>query len=153
MKTRCAWLALISLAVLLAGCRVTVHGGLVRLAPSSLVGYSVMLTNSTRSGPWVSERETYHFKSTRDAFNSTLNRARSWSYHRDDHETATVSITFELPNFDDARITCVLTFESHQNGTHECEYEEITSTMLGDRITQAGSSSGTFDLVEIGQSV
>ena len=150
MRTHFLGLALIALVMVLAGCRVTVHGP-VRLAPDSLVGYSLTLTNSARSGPWASERETYHFKSISEAFNSRLDRARSWSYARDDHDTATISITFALPNFDDAIITCVLTFESHQNGAHECKYEGRTSTMFGDITTQNGLSSGTFQIAEIGQ--
>jgi hypothetical protein len=148
MTTRFAWLMLISLAVVLTGCRVTVHGP-IRLAPTSLAGYSLLLTNSARSGPWASEHETYHFKSKSDAFNSRLDRARSWSYDRDDHDTATVSVTFALPNFDDAIITCVLTFESHQNGTHDCKYEQRTSSMFGDITTQVGLSQGTFRIEEI----
>ena len=150
MRTRSLWLALLASAMVLSACRVTVHGP-ARLAPGSLEGYSLMLTNSARSGPWPSERETYHFKSTSEAFDSRLNRARSWSYARVDYDTATVSITFALPDFDDAIITCALTFESRQNGTHECEYDRRTSTMFGDTITPNGLSSGTFQIAEIGQ--
>ena len=149
MRIRSVGLALIALVMVLAGCRVTVH--VPQLAPSSLVGNSLVLTNGLRTGPWPSERETYHFKSTSEAFDSRLNRARSWSYATDDHDTATVSITFALRNFDDAIITCALTFQSRQNGTHECEYEQRTSTMFGDVTTPRGLSSGTFRIAEIGQ--
>ena len=151
MMTRSFGLALIALVMVLAGCRVTFHGP-IRLAPGSLVGYSLMLTNSVRSGPWASAQETYHFKSKLEAFNSRLDRARSWSYDRDDHDTATVSIIYLLTNFNDAIITCALTFESHRSGTHDCKYEESASTMFGEAVTQVGSSSGTFRMTEIGQS-
>ena len=150
MKIRFIGLTLIALVMVLAGCRVTVHGP-VQVAPRSLVGSSLMLTNSARTGPWPSERETYHFKSTSEAFDSRLNRARSWSYARVDYDTATVSIIFALPDFDDAIITCALTFESRQNGTHECRYDRRTSTMFGDTTTRNGLSSGTFQIAEIGQ--
>ena len=152
MMTRFAWLALISLAVVLAGCKVTVHGP-VRLAPSSLVGYSLLLSNSARSGALVSDQETYHFKSKLVAFDSTLDPARIWSEKRNDHDTMTVSLIFALPySFNDAIITCILTFESHQNGSHDCKYEERTSSRFGNIITQVGLSQGTFRIEEIGQS-
>ena len=150
MRIRSLGLALTALMMVFAGCRITFQEP-VQLAPGSLVGYSLMLTNSTRAGPWPSERETYHFKSTSEAFDSRLNRARSWSYAKVDHDTATVSLTFALPNFDDAIVTCRLTFQSRQDGTHECEYEQRTSTMFGDATTRNGLSSGTFRIAEIGQ--
>lgn len=150
MRIRFIGLALLASVMVLAGCRVTFHGP-VQLAPGSFVGNSLMLTNSTRTGPWPSAQDTYHFKSTSEAFDSRLNRARNWSYARVDYDTATVSITFALPNFDDAIITCALTFESRQNGTHECRYDRRTSTMFGDTTTRYGLSSGTFRIAEIGQ--
>ena len=151
MKPRLAWLGLVSLAVVLAGCKVTFHRP-PELSPRSLVGYSLVLTNSARSGPWATDRETYHFKSRNEAFNSRLDRARSWSYDKDDHSTATVSVTFLLRNFDHLITTCVLTFDSRHQGTHECKYEEETSTMFREITTPSGSSTGTFRIDEIGQS-
>ena len=123
MRIRSLGLALTALMMVLAGCRFTIQAP-VQVAPGSLVGYSLTLTNSVHSGPWASAQDTYHFKSKLEAFNSRLVRARSWSYDRDDHDTATVSIVYLLTNFNDAIITCVLTFESHQRGTHDCKYEQ-----------------------------
>ena len=149
MNKRLVWLAPIALAVLLSGCRVTVQT-LAYVAPSSLVGYSLMLENSARSGR-AAAQETYHFKSTRKAFNAELDRAQSWYYQRDAHDTATVALSFAPPAFDVLTITCVLKFETGNKGTHECKYEEETTTMFG-VITTESLSKGAFRIVAIGQS-
>ena len=144
MNKRLVWLAPIALLVLLSGCRVT-FTTTAYAAPSSLVGYSLALSNSARSGR-AAEHETYHFKSASEASDASRAQAQSWSYHRDNHDTATVSLTFTPHDVDALVITCVLTFRKSNDGNdgeHECKYEARTSTIFGD-IVEKSLSKGTF---------
>ena len=62
-------------------------------------------------------------------------RRRAGTYHRDNHDTATVSLTFTPHDVDALVITCVLTFRKSNDGNdgeHECKYEARTSTIFGD---------------------
>ena len=148
MKKRFVWLAIVALAVGLSGCRITVHPRFAALAPSSLVGYSLVLTNSTRSGVLPADRETYHFKSPTAAFDASLDQARSWLYERKNYDTATVLVVFALSGSTDLLIRCDLTFKSKTGGTHQCAYSHRTYTTILD-FTLTGSSAGTFRLDEI----
>ena len=148
MKKRIVWLALLALAVVFSGCRITVHSGVEIVAPSSLVGYSLVLTNSTRSGVLPADQETYHFKSTSVALNASFDQARSWSYERKYADTATVSVIFALDGSTDLIIECDLIFDSKLGGTHQCQYVHRTSTIMLE-LTVKGSSEGTFRIEEI----
>ena len=150
MNKRLVCLAPIALAVLLSGCSITVHSEY--LAPRELTDHSVELTNEMRTGPAAKFREVYNFNRMGDAITEEFVRATDWSYDRDDRDSATLSLTFDVRRFVDLRITCELTFLKQDRGEHTCVYEEVTATMLGDRTDPAGSSSGEFRVHQIGPS-
>ena len=147
MNKRLVWLAPIALAVLLSGCSISVHTAY--LAPRDLTRHSVELTNRMRTGPEARFMETYNFNSMGDAITDEFERAKAWSYERHAPDTATLSLTFATDAIADLLITCELTFDNQDGGTHECDYEFRTSRMGPDRIEPAGSSIGTFRISAI----
>ena len=147
MNKRLVWLSPIALAVLLSGCSITVTSG--PTAPSSLVGYTLAFTHSKQEGVLPADSEAFHFKSRTVAFNASLDKAGSWTYVRDRHGTATVSLIFADSNSAALKITCDLTFDSLLDGTHECDYVH-SATFVFLEFTSMGSSEGTFSIREIG---
>ena len=148
MNKRLVWLAPIALAVLLSGCSVTVTTT-GPIAPDSLVGDTLLFTHDRQEGVLLAYSERLHFRSARTAFNAKLVEARSWSYSRDGHDSATVSVVFDESGSAASRVTCDLTFDGRRDGTHECEHMH-SATFAFITFTSRGSTEGTFLLREIG---
>ena len=154
MRIRFIGLTLIALVMVLAGCRVTVHGP-VQLAPGSLVGYKLEFTNLRQHDPATSTLPiaavvTYYFWDANLARNPVVRvDAKEWSYRRNSHDTGTVQVVFALTRITDLIATCRLTFEGQDHGTHRCVVEEKdTGTMLQQTV-RSGWSEGTFQLESI----
>ena len=151
MTKRLVWLAPIALAVLLPGCSVTVTTT-GPIAPSSLVGDTLVFTHDRQEGVLLAHSGRFSFKSAQRALNANLDDARSWTYDRDGHDSATVSIVFRDSGSTASRVTCDLTFDDKRAGTHECEHvHSATFTFL--TFTSEGSTEGTFLLRAIGSDV
>ena len=148
MNKRLVWLAPIALAVLLSGCSITLQ--VSQLAPNSILGNSVAFTIENRSGLFPDGHGTYHFNRDGMAFDANLIQARTWIYKREDHRSATLSLTFEPPGSTDLMVNCDLTFRDQDSGEYKCKYAQRTSTMVVDFIVK-GSSDGTFRIRVIGQ--
>ena len=142
MHKRLIWLAPIALATLLNGCQVTVTTA-EPIAPSSLVGYSLVFTHSRTEGVLPGHSSTYRFKSESVAFDASLNEARSWTYRRRSHRAATVELIFTDPNAAALRVTCELEFDTSQEGEHDCVYVH-SATFAFIEFSSEGSSKGTF---------
>ena len=87
MNKRLIWLAPIALATLLTGCSISVTTT-GPIAPSSLVGYTLVFTHERQEGVLLGHSERLHFKSAETAFNANLDEARSWTYSREGHDGA-----------------------------------------------------------------
>lgn len=148
MNKRLVWLAPIALAVLLSGCSVTVTTT-GPIAPNSLVGDTLVFSHDRQEGALLAHSEKFHFKSAQIAFDASLEEARSWTYSRDGHDSATVSVVFGDSGSTASRVTCDLTFEDRRDGTHKCEHAH-SATFAFLTFTSTGSSKGTFLLREIG---
>ena len=148
MNKRLVWLAPIALAVLLSGCSITLQ--VSQLAPNSILGNSVAFTIEDLSGLFPDGHGTYHFNRDGMAFDANLIQARTWIYKREDHRSATLSLTFEPPGSTDLMVNCDLTFRDRDSGEYKCKYAQRTSTMVVDFIVK-GSSDGTFRIRVIGQ--
>ena len=146
MIKRFVWMALIALAVLLTGCRITLQ--VTDVAPSSLLENSLKFTNNKQSGLFPDGHGTFHFNSQGMAFDANLIPARTWSYKRVGHRNATLALTFAPPDTTDLMVNCDLTFTSQYTGNHKCNYAHRTSTIMVDVIVR-GSSEGTFELEEL----
>ena len=148
MNKRLVWLAAIALVVLLSGCSVTVTTT-GPIAPSSLVGYTLFFTHERQRGALLAHSERLHFKSAQRALNSVFDYAQSWTYSRDGHDSATVSVVFVDPGSAASRVTCELTFDDQREGTHECDHVH-SATFAFLTFTSEGSTEGTFVLRPIG---
>lgn len=148
MNKRLIWLAPIALATLLTGCSISVTTT-GPIAPSSLVGYTLVFTHERQEGVLLGHSERLHFKSAETAFNANLDEARSWTYSREGHDGATVSIVFADSGSAASRVTCDLTFDDRRNGSHECEHV-YSATFAFLTLTSEGSTEGTFLLRPIG---
>ncbi|MDE0027300.1 MAG: hypothetical protein OXP69_23045 [Spirochaetaceae bacterium] len=148
MNKRLVWLAPIALAALLSGCSVTVTTT-GPIAPDSLVGYTLVFSHDRESGVLLAHSERLHFKSAQRAINASLDDARNWTYSRDSHDSATVSVTFGEAGSVASRVTCDLTFDDRREGTHECEHVH-SATFAFVTFSSEGSTEGTFVLRPIG---
>ena len=155
MKTRSFGLSLIVLVMALAGCKVSVHSGIVDLAPRSLVGYKLDLTNTVQHTPAPNTLSipaivTYYFWDANVARNPAIRvDAKAWSYRKNSYDRGTVEVVFALTRITDLIATCRLTFEGVDHGTHRCVVEEKdTGTMLQETV-RSGWSEGTFRLDSI----
>ena len=148
MNKRLIWLAPIALATLLSGCSVTVTTT-GPIAPGDLVGSTLVFTHDRRQGVQPAHSGKYYFKSAQEAFDAGINRAHGWTYARGDHDSATVTIVFKDSNSAALRVTCELTFDSRDDGEHECDYVYSASIAFV-TFTSEGSSEGTFVLRPIG---
>ena len=159
MNNRLSWLAPVALAVMLAGCQVTVTT-IGPLAPESLVGYKLELINSERGGPLergdrvfaVKPRVVYLFRAENKAFDFELTdrngdalESEKVSY-KSSGSTGTVEITFRINLNVDFIVTCKLTFEDSLSGTHRCEFEERERGTMELNTIESGWGEGTFDL-------
>lgn len=148
MNKRLIWLGPVALAVLLSGCSVTLTTT-GPIAPSDLVGSTIVFSHDRQQGVQPPHSGKYYFKSTQEAFDAGINRAYSWTYARDDHDGATVTMVFKDSGSAALRVTCELTFDSRDNGAHECDYVYSASIAFV-TFTSEGSSKGTFLLRPIG---
>ena len=148
MNKRLVWLAPIALAVLLSGCSVTVTTT-GPIAPSDIVGYALVFTHDRQQGALLAHSEKLQFKSKQKAFNANLDEARSWTYSRDGHDSASVSVVFRDSGSAASRVTCDLTFDDRRSGTHECEHVQ-SATIAFLTFTSEGLTEGTFRLRPIG---
>ena len=148
MNKPLVWLAPIALAVLLSGCSVTVTTT-GPIAPNSLVGYTIVFSHDRPEGLLLPHSEKFHFKSADTAFDASLDKAQSWTYSRDGHDSATVSVVFADTGSAASRVTCDLTFDGRRDGTHECAHVQ-SATLAFITFTSEGSSEGTFLLRKIG---
>ena len=156
MNKRIVWLAPIALAVLLTGCSVTVTT-LGPLAPDSLVGYQLQLTNTERRGPLedhkaapgvtVAVEISYYFFSDREARDAEI-KATVWSYSPRGSK-GTVNITFAEDSLTDQLVECTLTFDEPLSGTHRCEFEFKETGTRAMRTTSSGWAVGKFKLEEL----
>lgn len=159
MNKRLVCLALIAIAVLLAGCSVTVttRG---TLAPDTLEEMRLVLTNEDSGGRLEShdssvnafpvEREiTYYFLDSNQVRDFDLDVTTSnWSY-RSSGNKATVEIVFPYDDRDDLIIDCRLTFEDRDSGTHRCEFERKGTRTVAKKTTHYGWGEGEFELEEL----
>lgn len=148
MNKQLIWLAPIALTVLLSSCSITVTST-GPIAPNDLVGYTLVFTHDRQEGVLLAHSERFHFKSKQVAFNAAIDEARSWTYSRDGHDTATVTVVFGESGSAASRVTCHLTFDDRRDGTHECIHV-YSATFAFVTFTSEGSSEGTFLLRPIG---
>ena len=161
MNHRLTLLAPIALAVLLAGCSVTVTM-LGPLAPDSLVGYKLELTNSERGGRLnthdasvtdleVDREVDLYFWDEETVRNPDIRvEATSWSYDRNG-DKGTVRVVFAHDNLSDYITTCVLTFDDDYSGTHQCEFEIKATRTMSNNTVSYGSGEGTFEIEKLGR--
>ena len=145
---RLVWLAPIALAALLSGCSVTVTTT-GPIAPDSLVGYELLFSHDRQEGVLLAHTGKLQFKSKQRAFKANLDEARSWTYSRDGHDSATVSVVFGESGSAASRVTCDLTFDDRRDGAHECEHVH-SATFAFVTFSSEGSTEGTFVLRPIG---
>ena len=148
MNKRLVWLAPIALAALLSGCSVTLTTT-GPIAPSDLVESTIVFSHDRQQGAQPPNSGKYHFNSAGEAFDAGIHKAHSWTYARADHDSATVTMVFKDSGSAALRVTCELTFDSRDNGAHECDYVYSASIAFV-TFTSEGASSGTFLLRAIG---
>ena len=158
MNKRLVWLAPIALAGLLSGCQVTVTTS--GLAPDTLVGYKLELTNKESGGPLDSHEPSvtelrvartinYYFWDVDDARNPRFRDLEGkWKYTRSG-DTGTVTVTFRRDGITDFITTCRLTFEYHDSGKHGCEFEDKETGTINEDVVRFGWGEGTFQLEKL----
>ncbi|MDE0221213.1 MAG: hypothetical protein OXJ90_18240 [Spirochaetaceae bacterium] len=157
MNKRLVWLAPLALAIVLAGCRVTVTT-VGPLAPETLVGYKLTLTNDEGRGGRLPQQNasvrdlpvdlviTYYFWSETEARNPEIRVATSnWTYNRSGNK-GTVRVVFPRNTLIDFITTCVLTFEDSYGGTHRCELEDKATGTIDQETVRFGWGEGEFEL-------
>ena len=135
MMKRFVWLALIALLVALSVRKISFHSGIKIVAPSTLVGYRLEMTNTGFGGPLIEHGEsvevlplarvvTYFFWNKDEARIPEFDiPASSWTYEID-RNTGIVEIAFPRSRITDFIATCSLTFPTRYRGTHRCEFED-----------------------------
>ena len=159
MNKRLIWLAPIALAVLLSGCSVTVTT-LGPIAPDSLIGYKLELINDERGGRLdthgasvtdldVDRELDLYFWDENTVRNPEIRvEASNWSYDRSGAR-GTVRVAFAHDQLSDFITTCVLTFDDHYSGSHQCEFEIRATRTMSNNIVSYGSGEGTFQLEKL----
>lgn len=145
---RPALMAAVTLALLLAGCRVTVLQ--VDYAPTQLRERTLILTNDVKSRGALSIPDLlkYHFNSRGQVLDRNLNPATRWDYDRESYQTATLTMTIPRAGNELERTTCRLTFRSRDRGTHRCTFE-LSDTVAFLTISASGRAEGTFRIVPL----
>ena len=159
MNNRLTSLAPIVLAVLLAGCQVTVTT-VGPLAPESLVGDKLELTNSKIGGPLevgdpvfeVKPQVAYHFLAANRAVDFEFTDSEGGAVnsvsvsYKSSGNTGKLEITFPRSLMVHFIVRCTLTFKDAVSGTHRCEFVDKEHGTQELNTLKSGWGEGTFDL-------